>query len=147
MKIKRFFAKDMRSALKEVKETLGADAVIMSKKKLADGIELVAAIDEADLANKKPAEPEPSIRMPRNKILRKEPAMAQPKERPAMTEPFSAAAARPQAKSKMSAYDDYDQMDSMQQEAPADSLEALLKRQNAPAGRKSAQFTAFVPQS
>ncbi|MEM0515332.1 flagellar biosynthesis protein FlhF [Pseudoalteromonas sp. YIC-827] len=45
MKIKRFFAKDMRSALKEVKDELGADAVIMSNKKLADGVEIVAAID------------------------------------------------------------------------------------------------------
>ena len=45
MKIKRFFAKDMRTALNEVKETLGADAVIMSNKKVAEGVELVAAID------------------------------------------------------------------------------------------------------
>lgn len=45
MKIKRFFAKDMRTALKEVKEELGVDAVIMSNKKLADGVEIVAAID------------------------------------------------------------------------------------------------------
>ncbi|GEK10296.1 flagellar biosynthesis protein FlhF [Pseudoalteromonas sp. McH1-7] len=45
MKIKRFFAKDMRTALNEVKEELGADAVIMSNKKLADGVEIVAAID------------------------------------------------------------------------------------------------------
>ncbi len=46
MKIKRFFAKDMKTALKEVKETLGADAVIMSNKKVAGGIELVAAVDD-----------------------------------------------------------------------------------------------------
>ncbi|MEJ6473108.1 flagellar biosynthesis protein FlhF [Pseudoalteromonas piscicida] len=45
MKIKRFFAKDMRTALNEVKEELGADAVIMSNKKLADGVEIVAAVD------------------------------------------------------------------------------------------------------
>lgn len=46
MKIKRFFAKDMRTALKEVKEVLGPNAVIMSNKKVAGGIELVAAVDE-----------------------------------------------------------------------------------------------------
>ncbi|MGR5210182.1 flagellar biosynthesis protein FlhF [Vibrio sp. WZ-1] len=45
MKIKRFFAKDMRSALLQVKEQLGADAVIMSNKKVAGGVEIVAAID------------------------------------------------------------------------------------------------------
>ena len=46
MKIKRFFAKDMRAALAEIKETLGVDAIIMSNKKTADGVEIVAAVDE-----------------------------------------------------------------------------------------------------
>lgn len=45
MKIKRFFAKDMKTALAQVKDTLGADAVIMSNKKVTGGIEIVAAID------------------------------------------------------------------------------------------------------
>lgn len=45
MKIKRFFAEDMRRALLQVKETLGPDAVIMSNKKVNGGIEIVAAID------------------------------------------------------------------------------------------------------
>ncbi|MBT1443033.1 flagellar biosynthesis protein FlhF [Shewanella sp. JM162201] len=45
MKIKRFFAKDMRAALAQVKDTLGADAVIMSNKKVTGGIEIVAAVD------------------------------------------------------------------------------------------------------
>ncbi|YCO04516.1 flagellar biosynthesis protein FlhF [Vibrio sp. VNB-15] len=45
MKIKRFFAKDMRTALLQVKEELGAEAVIMSNKKVAGGVEIVAAID------------------------------------------------------------------------------------------------------
>lgn len=48
MKIKRFFAKDMRTALAQVKETLGADAVIMSNKKVTGGIEIVAAVDYDD---------------------------------------------------------------------------------------------------
>lgn len=45
MKMKRFFAKDMRTALSEVKDVLGPDAVIMSNKKVSGGIEIVAAID------------------------------------------------------------------------------------------------------
>lgn len=45
MKIKRFVAKDMRSALAEVKQLLGPDAVILSNKKTAEGVEIVAAID------------------------------------------------------------------------------------------------------
>ncbi len=45
MKIRRFYAKDMREALNQVKAELGGDAVIMSNKKLADGVEIVAAYD------------------------------------------------------------------------------------------------------
>jgi flagellar biosynthesis protein FlhF len=57
MKIKRFFAKDMRTALKEVKDELGVDAVIMSNKKLANGVEIVAAVDYEKAAPKAPAQP------------------------------------------------------------------------------------------
>ena len=45
MKIKRFFASDMREAIRQVKNELGADAVILSNNKVDGGIELVAAID------------------------------------------------------------------------------------------------------
>ncbi|QUJ66685.1 flagellar biosynthesis protein FlhF [Photobacterium sp. GJ3] len=55
MKIKRFFAKDMRTALSEVKEQLGANAVIMSNKKVTGGVEIVAAVD-----NDAPESPPPS---------------------------------------------------------------------------------------
>jgi len=58
MKIKRFFAKDMRTALKEVKEELGVDAVIMSNKKLANGVEIVAAVDYDKAATKAPEQPQ-----------------------------------------------------------------------------------------
>lgn len=51
MKIKRFFAKDMRSALAEVKEVLGADAVIMSNKKVSGGIEIVVAVDDDETSD------------------------------------------------------------------------------------------------
>lgn len=53
MKIRRFFGKDMREAMNAVKAELGGEAVIMSNRKVADGIELVAAYDkepEAKLA-------------------------------------------------------------------------------------------------
>jgi len=45
MKIKRFFAPEMREAIRQVKDELGADAVILSNNKVDGGIELVAAID------------------------------------------------------------------------------------------------------
>ncbi|WP_420935299.1 flagellar biosynthesis protein FlhF [Alteromonas sp. A081] len=50
MKIRRFFGKDMREALSQVKAELGSDAVIMSNRKVADGIELVAAYDKEPAA-------------------------------------------------------------------------------------------------
>ena len=55
MKIRRYVAKDMRSALAQIKEELGADAVIMSNKKIAEGVELMAAVDYSQ--NVKPAKP------------------------------------------------------------------------------------------
>lgn len=45
MKVKRFTAANMQTALRQVTAQLGADAVIISTKTVADGIELVAAID------------------------------------------------------------------------------------------------------
>jgi len=45
MKIRRFVARDMRTALAQIKEELGVDAVIMSTKKIPEGVELMAAVD------------------------------------------------------------------------------------------------------
>lgn len=81
MKIKRFFAKDMRTALNEVKEELGADAVIMSNKKLADGVEIVAAIDNdrtAAPAKQAPATHAAAPREAQTRFVRPEPRQAQP---------------------------------------------------------------------
>jgi flagellar biosynthesis protein FlhF len=57
MKIKRFVAKDMRTALTEVKEFLGPDAIILSNKKVAGGVEIVAAIDPEAAPSVVAAEP------------------------------------------------------------------------------------------
>ncbi|MCR5536575.1 MAG: flagellar biosynthesis protein FlhF [Succinivibrio sp.] len=45
MKLKRFVASDMREALSQIKNELGADAVIMSNKRVAGGVEIVAGIE------------------------------------------------------------------------------------------------------
>jgi len=45
MKIKRFFAADIRQVMRMVKEELGADAVIMSNRSVDGGVEIVAAQD------------------------------------------------------------------------------------------------------
>ena len=63
MKIKRFVADDMRTALRNVSETLGPDAVILSNNRIDEGVEIVAAIDyDESLIN----EPE------KNQIAKKE---------------------------------------------------------------------------
>lgn len=102
MKIKRFFAKDMRTALKEVKDELGVDAVIMSNKKLANGVEIVAAVDYDKAAPKATAQPQAApapqraVQQATHNFVKPEPKRAQPE---------------PQAK-------------------VADSLQALLERQS-----------------
>lgn len=45
MQIKRYMAEDMRQALKRVRDEQGPDAVILSSRQLADGLEVVAAVD------------------------------------------------------------------------------------------------------
>lgn len=45
MKIKRFFATDIRQVMRMVKDELGADAVIMSNRSVDGGVEIVAARD------------------------------------------------------------------------------------------------------
>lgn len=59
MKIKRFFASDIRQALRQVREALGSDAVILSNKKVDGGIELVAAIDYDAAAFSADVDPSP----------------------------------------------------------------------------------------
>lgn len=45
MKMKRYLAPDMRRAMRQVREKQGPDAVILSSKRLKDGVEVIAAID------------------------------------------------------------------------------------------------------
>lgn len=45
MKIKRYFAPDVRQAMRMVRDSQGPDAVILSNKRVDGGIEIVAAID------------------------------------------------------------------------------------------------------
>jgi flagellar biosynthesis protein FlhF len=52
MKIKRYFAADMRRAIQMVREEQGADAVILSNRKVNGGVEVMAAVDyDAEMVN------------------------------------------------------------------------------------------------
>lgn len=129
MKIKRFVAKDMRTALTEVKEFLGPDAIILSNKKVAEGVEIVAAIDpesqSAKSAAAKPAAPAPALRQ----APRSEPRFSTTVDD---SEPMAAAS----------------NTANQQTEAPADSLRELLARQmikqqgREPAGQSSKRAPA-----
>ncbi|WP_455203276.1 flagellar biosynthesis protein FlhF [Kaarinaea lacus] len=55
MKIKRFFSRDMRSAIRMVREELGPDAVILSNDKVNGGVEIVAAVDYDETLFEPPA--------------------------------------------------------------------------------------------
>ena len=48
MKMKRYFAADARQALREVREDQGPDAVILSNRRVAGGVEIIAAMDYED---------------------------------------------------------------------------------------------------
>ncbi len=45
MQIKRYFAEDMRQAIRKVRDAQGPDAVILSNRKVNGGVEIVAAMD------------------------------------------------------------------------------------------------------
>jgi flagellar biosynthesis protein FlhF len=68
MKIQRYLAKDMRSALAQVREQLGSDAVILSSGRVGDEVEVVAAIDFE--SQRETLESDPSPRTPATIVSR-----------------------------------------------------------------------------
>lgn len=93
MKIKRFFAPDIRQAMRMVRDEQGPDAVILSNKRVDGGVEIVAAIDydERALSPTAIAQAQAASAAPRIE--------AQPVRTPAVSErtaePVSARAAEP----------------------------------------------------
>lgn len=127
MKIRRFFGKDMREALNQVKHELGSDAVIMSNKKLADGVEIVAAYDNEPaptMVQKPAASPSPSR-------LGAAPAVA--------TTTSSTAPAEPKKMVKPSA-----SLSEIIGESGSDSLKALLEKQQQSLGVPPAEGQAVT---
>lgn len=63
MKVKRFYAANIREAMRKVREELGADAVILSNRRVSNGLEIIAAVDyDEKLARSAPADPEPAVK-------------------------------------------------------------------------------------
>ena len=59
MKIKRFFAPDVRQAMRKVKEELGEDAVILSNRRVNGGVEIISAVDYDESILTETPEPKP----------------------------------------------------------------------------------------
>ncbi len=132
MKIKRFFAQDMKTALLQVKEELGADAVIMSNKKVAGGVEIVAAVDGDQSAPRSAAQSYGS--QPRHSGLSQVKANAAPQRaHRALAEDHVQLGQRRSAEAPMTKrFADllnHYASESDEEEKQADSLTALLKRQ------------------
>ena len=96
MKIKRIVAQDMRQAIRMVRETLGADAVILSNKSVPDGVELMAAVDLDPAALAAESEPAARASQPR----RQAPAAGTGPESGAGVTPFERPAARPRRRAQ-----------------------------------------------
>jgi flagellar biosynthesis protein FlhF len=86
MIMKRFIAAEMRQVMQQVTDELGEDALILSNRKVEDGIEVIAAVDyEDELAS--------SLAAPAQAA----PVASAPDAAPAPAAPVHAAAARPAA--------------------------------------------------
>ena len=116
MQVKRFFAADMRTAMKLVRDELGADAAIIGNRRVAGGVELTAALDY-----QVPAAP---ARQP-NPALEAELRKTQAK--------IATAQAELSTRAKVDAGKDR-QLFGAELELPADSLAAVMRKsQHAPA--------------
>lgn len=51
MKIRRFSANDMRTALAQVRDVLGPDAIILSSQRVGGAVEIVAAVDPTEVSS------------------------------------------------------------------------------------------------
>ena len=86
MKIKRFTVANMQAGLAQINEMLGPEAVILSNRRLADGLEIVAGVDEQEYERYLATQPSVSG----SDIIKAEPARAaEPLDQETMAELFS----------------------------------------------------------
>jgi flagellar biosynthesis protein FlhF len=102
MKIKRFVAADMRQAMREVREEQGPDAVILSTRRLDEGVEIIAAVDYDESLVREAArsgEPLPTeVRVARSEApIPPPPLPASSRRAPAAVETVATAPAAPAA--------------------------------------------------
>lgn len=109
MKVKRFFAPDMSTAMRTVREEVGSDAVILSNNSVAGGVEVVVALDYADgpqVAIKpvaKQKKPAANVAEKVNAALERESSQASAKALVGMKKPVRTAEDLQRARQRMSA--------------------------------------------
>ena len=123
MKIKRYTAESMRAALAQVRAEQGPDAVILSSRRIEDGIEVIAAVDYDEglfAAATRQRTPDPVAPPPPAPAIAAAPAAASPPAAPARPVQRAAAPAAP---------------------APATPSRAPASRSHAPAATSPAPAT------
>lgn len=77
MKMKRYVAPDMRQAMRQVREEQGPDAVILSNRKVEDGVEIIVALDLSESLARTEPKPLAAPSAPANPSLGMEAANSQ----------------------------------------------------------------------
>jgi flagellar biosynthesis protein FlhF len=132
MKIKRYTAESMRAALAQVRAEQGPDAVILSSRRIEDGIEVIAAVDYDEglfAAATRQRTPDPIAPPPPAPAIVVAPAAASPPAAPARSVQRAAAPAAPATPSR----------------APATTSPAPATQSRAPATTLAAPATRLPP--
>ena len=94
MKIKRYFAPDIRQAIRKVRDEQGPDAVILSNRSVDGGVEIVAAVDYdhfiAELGTAPAPAAAPAAPSARPVVSREEPSFERPQPEIAADEAITA---------------------------------------------------------
>ncbi|SDI53016.1 flagellar biosynthesis protein FlhF [Pseudomonas flavescens] len=112
MQVKRFFAADMRQAMKLVRDELGADATIIGNRRVAGGVELTAALDY-QVAPPPARQPNPALEAELRKTQSR----------------IASAQAELSTRAQLDAGKDRQMFADAPGKTPADSLDAVLERQ------------------
>ena len=95
MKIKRYFASDIRQAIRMVREEQGPDAVILSNRRVDGGVEIVAALDYDESAVRRMASEQQDAAIARAAKAAAGPAQVPSPAQPVSPQPVSRPASQP----------------------------------------------------
>lgn len=139
MNVRKFYASTTREALRQVRDALGADAIILSNRQVAGGIEImaVADMDVTSLANNEPQSAAPVTSRPR-------PLAAEPSPRPAPAH-MPTAAAPPVSRAQIAGLQEKNKQ-AMQEneELPDETAQAIIREIKFLRGMLEGQLAGFA---